>query len=234
VLTGRGSLATVDAVEMPTDVETISKGAPVWEFLLVLLVLAGISLWGIPRLLREVSDSRIKAMVDLVSELRSGLGRYNADVGTLLPLDPAGLPMVQPSASPSMPWSLGWILTRSVPPSAQGGWEHFRGPYIRGARLEALLLGTEPRLASGTIGTGSRLVPAPPSFDLTGTGSSSLAVGHVVAWLVVSDVARADFEALDARLDGGIGATAEQKQKLGEVLWSPDNGGTLTVHLLHR
>jgi hypothetical protein len=227
-------LASVDDAGVPTALEKSPKRAPVWEFLLVLAILAGIALWGTPRLLRKVSDSRIAAMVDLVSELRGGLVRYNADVGTFLPLDPAGQPVVQPASGPRAPWSLGWALTRSVPPSAQGSWEHFHGPYIRGARLEALLLGTAPRLGAGIVGTGSRLVPAPPSFDLTGTGSSSLANGHVVAWLVVSDVARADFEALDARLDGGIGSTAEQKQKLGEVLWSPDNGGTLTVHLLHR
>jgi len=173
-------------------------------------------------------------MADLISELRSGLTRYNADAGTLLPMDPAGLPMAQPLSGPETPWSLGWVLTRSVPPSAQGGWEHFHGPYIRGVHLEALLLGTAPRLGAGTVGTGTRLVPSPPSFDLTGTGASSLTNGHVVAWLVVSDVARADFEALDARLDGGTGTTPEQRQKQGEVLWSPDNGGTLTVHLLHR
>jgi hypothetical protein len=100
--------------------------------------------------------------------------------------------------------------------------------------LEALLLGATPHLGAGVVGAGTRLVPAPPTFDLTGTGTSSLASGHVVVWLVVSEVSRADFEALDARLDGGIGNTPDQKQKLGEVLWSPDNGGILTVHLLHR
>ena len=224
----------MEDAEVPTSVENIAKGAPVWEFLLALAVVAGIAFWGTPRLLRQVADSRITAMVDLISELRSGLARYNADVGSLLPLDPAGIPMAQPMAGPETSWSLGWILTRSVPPSAQGGWEHFHGPYIRGARLDALLLGTEPRLGAGIVGAGSRLMPAPPLFDLAGAGTASLSTGHAVAWLVISDVARADFEALDTRLDGGIGSTPEQRQKLGEVLWSPENGGTLTVHLLHR
>ena len=227
-------MASVEDAEVPTAVEKAAKGAPAWEFLLVLAIVAGIALWVVPRFLRKVSDSRITAMVDLVSELRSGLTRYNADMGSLLPLDAAGLPVVLPVAGPQVPWSLGWILTRTVPPSAQGGWEHFHGPYIRGVHMEALLLGTAPRLGAGTVGTGSRLVPAPPSFDLTGAGAASLASGHVVAWLVVSGVARADFEAMDARLDGGIGSTPEQKRKFGEVLWSPVDGGTLTVHLVHR
>lgn len=224
----------MEDAEVQTSVENVARGAPIWEFLLALTLVGGMAFWGAPRLLRQVSDSRISAMFDLITELRSGLTRYNADVGSLLPLDPAGIPMAQPMAGPETSWSLGWILTRSVPPSAQGAWDHFHGPYIRGSRLEALLLGTAPRLGVGVVGTGSRLMPAPPVFDLAGAGTASLTTGHVVAWLVVSDVARADFEALDARLDGGIGSTPEQRQKLGEVLWSPENGGTLTVHLLHR
>jgi hypothetical protein len=217
-----------------TALEKSPPVAPVWELLAVLAFTAGMVVWVAPRLLQKVSDSRISAMLDFVSDLRTGLKRYSADVGTLLPLDPAGLPIAEPALGPDFPWSLGWILTRAVAPSPQGGWERFQGPYFLGTRLDAPPLGTSLKLGGGTVGLGNRLVPAPPSFDLTGTGTPSLADGHVLAWLVVSDVARKDFEALDARLDDGIGSTPDQRQKQGEVIWSPDNGGTLMIHLLHR
>jgi hypothetical protein len=230
-------LAFVEAVDEAEEGIAREKNPPVasvWELLAVLAFTAGMVAWVAPRLLQKVSDSRISAMVDFVSDLRAGLKRYSADVGTLLPLDPAGLPVDEPGRGPDAPWSLGWILTRSIPPSAQGAWEHFQGPYFPRTKLDAPPLGTSLRLGGGTVGLGSRLAPSPPVFDLTGSGTPSLADGHVVAWLVVSDVPRKDFDALDARLDDGIGSTTEQRQKLGEVIWSPDNGGTMVIHLLHR
>jgi hypothetical protein len=227
-------LAFVEGTEETIVPGKVGQVPSVWEFLLVLAFAAGMVAWVAPRLLQKVSDSRISAMVDFVSDLRTGLKRYGADVATLLPLDASGVPVVETALGPDSPWSLGWILTRSIPPSAQGAWEHFQGPYFPRTRLEAPPLGTSLRLGAGTVGPGSRLAPSPPVFDLTGSGTPSLADGHVVAWLVVADVPRKDFEALDARLDDGIGSTPEQRQKQGEVIWSPDNGGTLMIHLLHR
>jgi len=230
-------LASVEEVDEAEETIALEKSPPVasvWDLLAVLACTAGMVAWVAPRLLQKVSDSRIAAMVDFVSDLRTGLKRYSADVGTLLPLDPAGQPIAEPALGPDSPWSLGWILSRSIPPSSQGGWERFQGPYFLGTRLDAPPLGTSLKLGGGTVGLGNRLVPAPPSFDLTGTGTPSLADGHVLTWLVVTDVARKDFEALDARLDDGIGSTPEQRQKQGEVIWSPDNGGTMLIHLLHR
>jgi len=224
----------VDATEETIGSGRVNQAPSVLEFLVVLAFVAGIVGWMAPRLLQVVSDSRISTMVDFVSDLRSGLKRYGADVGTLLPLDASGSPLPEPALGPDSPWSLGWILTRSIPPSTHGAWERFQGPYFPKARLDAPPLGVSLRLGAGIVGPGNRLVPSPPGFDLTGNGTPSLADGHMVAWLEVPDVPRRDFEALDARLDDGIGSTPEQRQKQGEVIWSPENGGTLVIHLLHR
>jgi hypothetical protein len=226
-------LETVEEDQTPDKTENSERKTPVWELLLALLLTAGMVGWAAPRLLKAVSDSRLSAFSDFVIELRTGLSRYQADEGTLLPLDRSGAPVVHCPGGARDAWSLTWVLTRSIPPSAHGSWEKFQGPYLREDILETPPLGDGAAVVSGLAGSGSHLTPAPPSFDLTGTGTTSVANGHPVAWLVVTGVSREDFEALDTRLDWGIGAGQGQKRKIGSVLWSPDKGGTLLVHLVH-
>jgi hypothetical protein len=230
-------LETVDQSSATTGTEaerTATKVHPVWEFLLVLAAIAGLVGWCAPRLLRAVSDSRLAAFGDFVSELRGGVSRYQADVGTLLALDRSGVPFAVPPASCTSDWSFAWVLSRSVPPSARGGWERYQGPYIKARRLAAPPLGDAATVLSGIAGTGSRLAPAPPSFDLTGAGMPTVQTGHAVVWLSVTGVSRRDFETIDARMDWGGGYGFEQRRRQGAILWSPENGGTLLVHLLHN
>jgi len=226
-------LETVEDVLTPACQETQEKKTPVWELLLALALSAGMVGWVAPRLLKSVSDSRFAAFTDFAAQLRAGLSRYQTDEGTLLPLDRSGTPNAQRFGGPQDPWSLAWVLTRTVPPSVHGNWEKFQGPYLRESILETPPQGDGTVLVSGIVGTGSRTALTPPAFDLSGTGTASVPNGHPVAWLVVHGVSREDFEALDIRMDWGIGTTPEQKRKLGSVLWSPENGGTLVVHLLH-
>ena len=218
---------------LPDEPTSTGRKTPVWELLLALMLSAVMVGWVAPRLLKAVSDSRLFAFADFVVELRAGLARYQTDEGTLLPLDRSGAPVVQRIGGPRDEGSLAWVLTRSIPPSAHGNWDKFHGPYLRESILETPPLGDAAFVVSGISGTGSHSIPAPPFFDLSGTGSTSVANGHPVAWLVLTGVSRQDFEALDTRMDWGIGVGQGQKRKLGTVLWSPDKGGTLLVHLVH-
>lgn len=222
--------------ESTEEKDSAVSGRPLsaFDFLLALGATVAMTVWGAPKLLSRVADARVIAMVGFIADTKAGLARYQSNVGSILPLDPSGSPAPQPLRSIADPWSTGWVLTRSIPPSAKGMWDRFQGPYLRIARLESPPMGSNPRLGTGWVGLGTRQVPASPSFDLAGVGASTIPSGKAVAWLVVTGVKREDFEALDTRLDGGMGGTFEKRCRQGEVQWNSDAEGTLRIHLLHQ
>lgn len=204
----------------------------VWDFLAVGLVLAGAAGWGVPLVLAKISDWRIRTMAQRIQDLRGGLYRYHAEVGTLLALDGAGAGQVVPPAPLDKVGSLGWVLTRTIAPYAGEGWERFRGPYVPVDRWDPPLIGDHLSMAAVPTSGAVRQVPL-PLFRSAATGTSLLQSGHVVAWAVITGVPEADFERLDAILDPGA-KTASQRERSGELLWSPDDGGTMVVMLAQK
>ncbi|HNY31861.1 MAG TPA: hypothetical protein PKO15_13320 [Fibrobacteria bacterium] len=223
---------TVDPQPPPAE-EIVPRGVGWWQFLLSMVASVGIVGWGGPWILAKVRVSRLNALVALVGELRAGVGRYQADVGTVLPLDPSGQGVSRPSTSIAEPWTLPWVLTQEIPPSARGAWSRFRGPYLRRVRLENPPLGRDLRLDAAVVGTGRNQTPVPAFQPLALGGGSPVPQGHIAVWLTIDRVDRDDFLRLDELVDR-FPRKGEAPEAHGEVLWSPRDGGMLQVLVLHR
>ncbi|MBK8801345.1 MAG: hypothetical protein IPN71_04685 [Fibrobacteres bacterium] len=209
------------------------KGVGWWQFLMSVAVCIGVVGWAAPWILAKVRASRLTASVALVGELRAGVGRYQSDVGTILPLDPAGQGVSRLSSSVTEPWSLSWVLTQEIPPSVRGAWSRFRGPYLRRVRLDTPPLGRDLRLDAAGVGTGRGSVSVPGFHPATLGGETAIPQGHTVVWLTIDRVDHEDFLRFDERIDRFSGKSVAPEQQ-GEALWTPKDGGTLQVLILHR
>lgn len=221
--------------EPDSPVESLPKlrGVGWWQFLFSVAVGIAVVGWGAPWILAQIRASRITALVGLVGELRSGVGRYQADVGTMLPLDPIGQGMSRPSASPAEPWTLAWVLTQEVPASARGAWARFHGPYLRRVRMDPPPLGRNLRVDAAVVGTGRGPLSVPAFHPSAFGGDAGVPVGHTVVWVSIEGVGLDDFQRVDAIIDR-FGRPGGDPQRQGEVLWSPKDDGTLQILILHR
>lgn len=219
--------------DLPPQSQPMPRGVGWWQFLISLLACVGIVGWGAPWILAKVRVSRLTALMSLVGELRSGVGRYQADVGTILPLDPSGQGVSRPSSLPAEPWSLAWVLTQEIPPSARGAWARFRGPYLRRVRLGTPPLGRDLRLDAAVVGTGRAQTPVPGFHPVALGGDAAIPQGHTAVWLSIDRVDREDFLRFDEMIDR-FPRKSSAPESQGEALWAPKDGGTLQILILHR
>ena len=217
-----------------------SQGMTMIEMIGVLGVIAVLSALIIPRVFDVITESKIDALATALHTYETGVTRYYADLGSILPLDAQGIPQVEATGDSSVVTSLAARLTLgSTDPLVLGTnlWPKFQGPY-----LEKFNSGLPPE-----IGTNMFLPTSVPvtidtpvtaeniGWDLKGDdGSSDVPTDSHVAFFKLEGIGEEDFLNLDQIVDPLIGTTDAERKIRGRAKWAPANNGTLYLYLAHR
>ncbi len=217
-----------------------SPGFTLVEMIGVLAIIAILIALLLPKIFQLIASSNARSMAAAVRTYETAVISYFADVGSVLPLDAAGIPTIEATGNTATPTSLAARLTldRSDPLALVGTnqWPRFRGPYVE--KLNSLsspgfgttiLIPTGAAVALGTATDGTNL-----GWDLKGDdGNSDLPTGADVAFIQVTGVTVGDAEEVDAIIDPGIGTNPTERQLRGRVKYDTATN-QLFIYLAHR
>jgi type II secretory pathway pseudopilin PulG len=203
----------------------------------VIAVLAGMLL---PKVFQVVAESKVDALATATQTYGAAVTKYYTDVGTILPLNDQGNPLVENSGDSVNVQSLAARLTladTSPLVLTTNLWPKFQGPYLE--RFDSELppeLGTQMFLpASQTISLNTPVTSTNLGWDLQGNdGLNDLATGGHVVYLKLEGIGEKDFLMLDNILDTGIGKNDSERKIRGRAKWDPVQNGTLFLYLADR
>lgn len=193
------------------------------EMIGVLAVIAILAAMVAPKIFKVINDSRVTRMAGDIRGISAGVADWYKDVRTLNPLHATTGAIV---TGDNTTWNTQLFTSGGV---TAGLWARWQGPYIEDlsainsigstATIENCAA-TAAAVASGTC----------VGVDFDGDGATDVAAGRRIVWLVLQNVADADFQSLDDIMDPGQTAlTAAQRQARGKVKW--DGTSVLRVYL---
>jgi len=216
------------------------NGMTMIEMIGVLGVIAVLAALIIPRVFDVITDSKIDALATAIHTYETGVTRYYADVGTLLPLNAQGIPQVEGTGDSSIVLSLPSRLTlRSTDPLVLGTnlWPKFQGPYLEKFNSTLppeirtnMFLPTSVPVSIQTPVTSDNM-----GWDLKGDdGNSDVPSDAHVAFFKLQGIGEEDFLKLDQLLDPLIGTNDAERKLRGRAKWAAANEGTLYLYVAHR
>ena len=221
------------------------KGFTLIEMIGVLAIIAILVAAVAPRIFEAIEDSRVTTASTMVKAVQVATTKYFSDMGTLLPIS---LNPITGVGAPTFAASTGAVAgagtmatsltyTRAAAQTA-GAWPHFRGPYMESFSETDAPLGTDMRIASvASIAPAAAAANVETNYDLTGDGTTDIALGSTVVSLVFNGVTQREWEKLDGIIDaaGMEGLTDLQRQQRGRVKYAVAAGiGTIRVYIAHR
>ena len=217
-----------------------SDGMTMMEMIGVLGVIGVLAAIIVPRVFDVITDSKIDALAKAIQTYETGVTRYYADVGTLLPLNATGVPQVELTGDSAISVSLPARLTlNSTSPLVLGTnlWPKFRGPYLE--KFNSILppeIGTNMFLPTSLpVAISTPVTSSNMGWDLKGDdGQSDIPTDSHVAYFKLQGISEQDFLKLDKLVDPLIGTTDIQKTLRGRAKWDSANNGTLYLYLAHR
>lgn len=214
------------------------RGFTLIEMIGVLAIIAILVAAVAPRIFEAINDSKITSATGTIKTLESAVARYYSDVGSLLPLNAAGVPAGSNGnvAGVMTQFSVPWVLSQAPNPTlTAGAWVKFRGPYLPNLNVTNPPIGNTMVIGANLAGAALTAAGvAPPNFSLNGGAAGTLNNTNQVVWVTFTGVSQQEFEKFDQIMDAGIGATVAQRQTLGRVMWVTANGGTMTVYIAHK
>lgn len=215
-----------------------NRGLGILEFFGAMALTAIVVVLVAPRLLDAISNSKIDRAAATIKSLQIAMTRYHADLGTLLPLSPAGV--ATPNVGGFSPTDKyggsmleALLLSKTAPPAKtqSGLWRKFQGPYAKD------LAGTPPLGIEMSL-SAVPSVPGVPTagnlnFSLSSPFNAGLPAGSQLVYAAFTEVEKREFEKLDDILDQGVGNTLETRERLGRVKWDPVTT-TLLVYIAHK
>ena len=200
-----------------------SKGFTLVEMIGVIAIIAILVALLLPKIFQLIASSKSRSLAAAARTYETAVTRYYADIGTIYPLDVAGIPASELTGDSAVPISLAARLTLDETDPLNVGtnqWIRFRGPYLEKFDSvnppgfgTAMFIPTEPADPLATVCTSTSI-----GWDLKGDDSNSdLPTGARVAYLQVDGVSDAEFSELDSMLDPGMGATVALRSIRGRV-----------------
>lgn len=186
------------------------RGFTLIELIGVLAVIAVLAALIIPNVMDIVGESNVTAFVSAAKTYERALLHYYKDIGSLLPLDAAGVPTAETTGNSAMATSLPARLTLSSSDPlvlTTGKWPQFHGPYVEHFRSsqppglgDAIYMPATTSIAYNATVTATNV-----GWDLDGNSEKNdLATGAAVVYLRITGVSQRDFLHLDNLLDGGV------------------------------
>ena len=216
---------------------TTNNGFTLIEMIGVLAVMAVLVSLLLPRVFEIMAESKANALVAAVKTYQTAIVDYYSDIGSILPLNVAGVPAAENSGNSNNSRSLPARLTldQSDPLNiGTNSWTKFKGPYL--AKFSSTTppgLGTAVRMpartpqAYGTATTGGNR-----AWDFTDDGNSDIPSATNVVYVVFSDISIQDFERIDAILDKGFGSSTAERQLRGRVKYDTSTS-EMMIYLMH-
>jgi len=215
------------------------QGFTLVEMIGVLAIIAILIALLLPKIFSLIASTNARSLAAAIRTYETAIVNYYADIGSVYPLNAAGVPTAEGTGLSTNAPSLGARLTLDVTDPLNVGtnsWPRFRGPYVEkfnsaippGLGTQMLLVtGTSVAFATATSGTNV-------GWDLKGDdGLSDIPTGSRVAYLRVDGVSDTEFNELDGVLDAGVGADLTQRQLRGRVKYNPGND-RLYIYMVHQ
>lgn len=217
----RGNQITISWLH--TDAKSHPSGFSLLEIIGVLAVIAILTALVTPKVLDVIGQSKSVGLTTAIKTYEEAVQQYFKDIGSLRPLTPAGVPMLESTGNSAVVTSLPARLTLDASDPlvlTTGQWPRFRGPYLQKFTTgEPQGIGTSMLMPVRTpVALGTTVTPTNLGWDLDGNdGRSDLPTGGTVVYLQVVGVPQSHFVEIDHMLDQGVAVARLWLQQLGST-----------------
>lgn len=216
-----------------------SQGFTLVEMIGVLAIIAILIALLLPKIFTLIASSKASSLAAAIRTYETAVAKYYGDIGTIWPLNAAGVPAQENTGNSANAASLAARLTLDASDPLNTGtnqWSRFRGPYLEKFNSNVPPgLGTTMLIpAQIAVGLGTATTATNIGWDLKGDdGNSDLPTGARVVYLRVDGVSDTEFNEIDGIIDAGIGTNLAERQLRGRVKYSAPND-RLYVYLTHQ
>lgn len=186
-----------------------AHGLTLVEWISVLAIVSIMLGLTIPGIMSQVQKGQVVALAQAIPSYRKAVEAYYRDIGSVEPLNAAGVPAIEATGNSATATSLPARLTLDASDPLNTGanqWVRFRGPYLQyfdtanppnlGA---AIFMPAAVPVSYGTAVTATNI-----GWDLdTKDGLSDIPTGKTVVYLRLTGIQQGEFVQLNHMLDGG-------------------------------
>jgi prepilin-type N-terminal cleavage/methylation domain-containing protein len=216
-----------------------SQGFTLVEMIGVLAIIAILIALLLPKIFTLIASSKASSLAAAIRTYETAVTKYYGDIGTIWPLNAAGVPAQEATGNSATATSLAARLTLDASDPLNTGtnqWSRFRGPYLEKFNSSVppglgttMLIPAQTAVALGTATTATNL-----GWDLKGDdGNSDLPTGARVAYIRVDGVSVTEFNEIDGIIDAGIGTNLAERQLRGRIKYDATNS-RVYVYLVHQ